>query len=150
MVAGADAMEQVLDPRGGVGDAELLPDPGPHLVGVVEGPLGDLLPEPIDLSGPQPTGIAPVVQRAQLLQALVAEDAEPVADLATGDAQQLGDLLPGAPLIDPQEGGEALEDAAVVGLPSSFTDLLPLLSGQPDDLHRPPSLPPLRLRPPRR
>ena len=38
VVAGADAVQQVLHPGGGVGDAELLLDPGPHLVGVVEGP----------------------------------------------------------------------------------------------------------------
>ena len=107
---------------------------------------GDLLSERLDLCGPQPTGIAPVVQCAQLVQALIAEDAEPVADLAAGDSQQLGDLLSGTPLIDPQEGREALEDAAVLSLPSPFTDLSPLLSSQADDLHRPPSLPPLRLR----
>ena len=80
MVAGPDPMQQVLRPGGRVGHAELLLDPGPYLVGIVEGPLGDLLPEPLDLCGPQPTGITPVVQGTQLVQALVAEDAEPVSD----------------------------------------------------------------------
>jgi hypothetical protein len=38
-----------------------------------------------------------------------------------------------------------LIDPTVLGLPSSFIDLVSLLSSQPDGLHRPPSLPPLRL-----
>src|SRR5262249_18881686 len=91
VVAGADAMEQVLHPGGGGGDAELLLDPGPPLLGVVGGPLGDLLSEPLDLGGPQPTRITPVVQGTQLVQALIAVDAEPVADLAGRDAQQFSD-----------------------------------------------------------
>jgi hypothetical protein len=57
-------MEQVLHSGSGVGDAELLLDPGPHRLGIVEGPLGDLLLESLDSSGPQPTGITPVVQGA--------------------------------------------------------------------------------------
>ena len=138
MVAGADAMEQVLHPGGGVGDAELLLDPGPHLLGIVEGPLGDLLSEPLDLGGPQPTGITPVVSGAQLVQALVAVDAEPVADLTAGDAQEVGHSLPSAPLIDPQESGQALEDAAVVGLSPAVLDLLASLGTQCDGLHRAP------------
>ena len=74
MVAGPDPVQQVLHPGGGVGDAELRLDPGPHLVGVVEAPLGDLLLEPLDVGGSQPTGIAPIVQGAEFVQALVAED----------------------------------------------------------------------------
>jgi hypothetical protein len=57
-------MEQVLHSGSGVGDAELLLDPGPHRLGIVEGPLGDLLLESLDSRGPQPTGITPVVQGA--------------------------------------------------------------------------------------
>ena len=68
MVAGPDAVQQVLHPGGGVSDAEVLLDPGPHLLGVVEAPLGDLLLELLDLGGSQPTGIAPVVQGTQLVQ----------------------------------------------------------------------------------
>src|SRR5262249_61929732 len=74
VVAGPDAMEQVLHPGGGIGDAELLLDPGSHLVGVVEGPPGDLLLESFYLGGAEPTGIAPVVQGAECVQSLVAED----------------------------------------------------------------------------
>src|SRR3954470_17347853 len=85
VVAGPDAVQQVLHPGGGVSDPELLLDPGPHLIGVVEAPLGDLLLESLDLSGSQPTGIASIVQGTQLVQAFVAGDAEPVPDLAAGD-----------------------------------------------------------------
>src|SRR3954465_6983205 len=73
-----------------------------------------------------------------LVEAFVAEDAEPVPDLAAGDAQQLGHLFPGASLVDPQEGGQPLEDAAVAGLPSPLLDLLTLFVTQHDGLHRSP------------
>ena len=72
-----------------------------------------------------------------ILQAL-AEDAEPVPDLAAGDPQQLGHLVPGASLVDPPQGGEPLEDAAVAGLSPPFLDLLALLGTQRDGLHRSP------------
>src|SRR5512133_3536120 len=35
--------------------------PGPHLLGIVEDPRGDLLPELLDLGRSEPTGVAPVV-----------------------------------------------------------------------------------------
>jgi hypothetical protein len=145
VVAGPDAMEQVLHPGGGVGDAELLFDPGPHLVSVVEAPLGDLPLEPLDLGGSEPTGIAPIVQGAEFVQALVAEDPQPLADLACRDPRQFGDLFTGPSGIAPEDGRQPLVDPTVLGLPSSFIDLVSLLSGQTDGLHRPPSLPPLRL-----
>src|SRR5512135_3449036 len=138
VVVRPDAVQQVLHPRGGVADPEMLLDPGPHLLGVVEAPLGDLLLELLDLGGSQPTGVAVIVQGTQLVQALVAEDAEPVPDLAAGDAQQLGHLFPGASFVDPEEGGQPLEDAAVAGLPSPLLDLLTLLGTQHDGLHRSP------------
>ena len=141
MVAGPDAMQQVLHTGGGVGDAELLLDPGPHLLGIVEDPRGDLLPELLDLGRSEPTGIAPVVQGTELIQALVAVDAEPVPDLATGDTQQLGDLFPSASFIDPEEGRETLEDATLAGLTPPLQDLLALLDIQCDGLHH---LPPSR------
>ena len=86
MVAGPDAMHQVLH-SGGVSDAEVVLDPGAHLLGIVEGPFGDLLLELLHLSGSQPTGISPIAQGTQLVQAFVAEDAEPVTDLAARDTE---------------------------------------------------------------
>src|SRR5512135_261340 len=119
-------MQQVLHTGGGVGDAELLLDPGPHLLGIVEGPRGDLLPELLDLGRSKPTAIAPVVQGTQWIQALVAGDTKPVPELAAEDTQQLGDLFPSASFIDPEEGGETLEDATLAGLSSPLQDLLAL------------------------
>jgi hypothetical protein len=43
-----------------------------------------------------------------------------------------------------------LVDPTVLGLSSSLSDQSPLLISQADDLHRPRSLPPLRLRSSRR
>src|SRR5512135_2037805 len=131
-------MQPVLHPRRRVSNTEMLLDPGPHLLSVVEGPLGDLLLELLDLSGSQPTGISPIVQGAPRVPTLVAEDAEPVPDLAAGDAQQLGDLLACSSFGDPQQGREPLEDAAVADLPSSLLNLLALLGTQHDGLHRSP------------
>ena len=150
VVAGADAAEQVLHAGGRVGDAEGLLDPGAHLVGVVEAPPGDLLLESLDLGGAEPTGIAPVVEGAECVQSLVAEDPQPLADLACRDARQFGDLFPGPSGIDPEDGRQPLVDATVLGSPSSFLDVVSLLISQADDLHRPPSLPPLRPRSSRR
>jgi hypothetical protein len=70
------------------------------------------------------------VQGTQGIQALVAEDAEPVPDLAAGDTQQLGDLLPSASFIDPEGGGETLKEATLAGLPSPLQDLVALLGIQ--------------------
>src|SRR5262249_1026214 len=47
------------------------------------------------------------------LQPLVAEDAEPLAQLAEADPQQLGDVLSGLARRDRQDGGQALVDAPV-------------------------------------
>src|SRR5512135_2266120 len=131
-------MQQILYPGRSVSDTEMLLDPGPHLLRIGEGPLGDLLLESLDLSRSQPTGISPIVQDAQLVQALVAEDAEPVSDVAAGDAQQVGDLLACSPFVDPEQGREPLEDAAVAGLPAPLFDLVALLGTQNDGLHRSP------------
>jgi hypothetical protein len=79
------------------------------------------------------------VQGAQLVQALVAEDAEPVPDLAAGDPKQVGHLFPGASFIDPQQGRQPLEDATITGLPPPLLNLLTLLGTQRDGFHRTPS-----------
>src|SRR3954453_16073480 len=79
----------------GVSHAEGRLDPGADLLGVVERPRLDLLPESLDLGRPEATGIALVVQGAELIEPLVAEDAKPLPDLAGRDSHQLGDLLPG-------------------------------------------------------
>ena len=70
------------------------------------------------------------MQGAQLIQAFVAEDAEPVPDLAAGDTEQVGHLFPCASLVDPQEGRQTLVDAAIAGLPPPLPDLLALLGTQ--------------------
>src|SRR4029079_12772726 len=69
--AGPYPAEQVLDARDRVGHAEGRLDPGADLVGVVEHPPGDLLLESPDLGRPEPTGIALVVQGAELIEPLV-------------------------------------------------------------------------------
>src|SRR3954453_12982238 len=70
VVAGPDPAEHVLDARGRVGHAQGVLHPGADLLGVVERPRGDLPLEPLDLGGPETTGIAPVVQGAEFLEPL--------------------------------------------------------------------------------
>ena len=141
MVAGPDPAEQVLDARERVGHAEGRLDPGADLLGVVEGPRGDLSLESLDLGGPEAARVALVVQGAEFVQPLVAEDAQPLPDLAGRDPQEVGDLLSGSPVIAPEHRREALEDPPVRGVSPSIADVLPLLGSQPDRLH--PTAPPL-------
>src|SRR4051794_17342687 len=122
VVAGPDPAEQVLDARDRVGHAQGLLHPGADLLSVVERPRGYLPLEPLDLGRSEATRVALVVQGAELLQPLVAEDAEPLADLAGGDPRQLSGLLPSPPVIDPEQDREALIDPAVLRGPSSFFD----------------------------
>src|SRR5262249_27536878 len=116
--AGADPAQQVLDPRGGGGDPERLLDPGPHRVGVMEAPLGDLRLEPLHLGGAEPTGTAPIVPGAECVQSLVAEDPQPLADLACRDPRQFGDLFTGPSGVAPEDGRQPLVHPTVLGLPS--------------------------------
>jgi hypothetical protein len=105
--------------------------------------------EELSRSGEGAPGLTPgaafVVQGAKLVDALGAEDAEPVTDLAAGDTQQVGHLLTSLPLVDPHQGRETLVNAPVVGLLPPPLDLLTLLATQLDRLHR--SLPPTLLCP---
>src|SRR4051812_39075577 len=140
VVAGPDPAEQVLQARDRVGHAEGRLDPGADLLGVVERPRGDLPLEALDLGGPEAARIALVVQGAEFVEPLVAEDAEPLADLAGRDPQEVGADFPASPLIDPEHGGEALEDPSVRGVSPSLADVLPLPEGQLDHLH--PTAPP--------
>src|SRR5436305_9809445 len=105
----------------------------------------DFLPDSLDLGRSQAARVALVVQGAEFIEPLVAEDPEPLADLAGRDAHQSGDLLSGSPVIAPEDRREPLEDPPVLGLSPSLADVLPLLRSQLDRLHH--SVPtPARLR----
>ena len=81
------------------------------------------------------------------IQPLVAEDAEPLPDLAGRDPQEFGDLLSGSPVIAPEHRREPLVDPPVLGVSPSLADVFPLLGSQLDRLHH--SVPPpSRLRSP--
>ena len=101
---------------------------------------GDLLLEPLDLGGPEAARIALVVQGAEFVQPLVAEDAEPLPDLAGRDPQQVGDLLSASPVIAPEDRREPLVDPPVLGVSPSLADVFPLPGSQLDRLHH--SVPP--------
>src|SRR3954454_6592449 len=138
VLAGPDPVEQLLDARGRVRHTESLLDPGADLFGGVKRPLGDLLLELLDLGRSEATGITPVVQGAERVQALVAEDAEPLPDLASRDPQQRGGLLPSSAGVDPKQSGQSLVDPPVLSVSPSLLDFVPLLGSQLDGLHHPP------------
>src|SRR4051794_41086984 len=87
VVAGADPMEQVPDTTIRVADLEGLFDPVPDLDGAVKPPGPDLVPQLLDLAGSQIPRIALVVQGGQCLQAPLAEQPDPLSDLAFGDSE---------------------------------------------------------------
>src|SRR5688572_28066114 len=147
VIAGPDPVEQLLNTRGRVSHTEGVLDPGADLLGGVKRPLGDLLLELLDLGRSEATGITPVVQGAEFGQALVAEDAEPLPNLASRDPHQFGDLLSGPPVIAPEHRREPLEDPPVLSVSPSIADVLPLLGSQLDRLHHT-APPPSRLRSP--
>src|SRR5262249_1830706 len=72
---------------------------------------------------------------AERLQPLVAEDAEPLAQLAEADPQQLGDVLSGLARRDRQDGGQALVDAPVQAFLTAPFNCLALLGSQCNRLH---------------
>ena len=69
-------------------------------------------------------GVAPEPEGAEGIQPPVAEEAEPVADLACGDAEEVGDLLSGAAVGDPQDGTEAVGHPLVQGGAAANDDRL--------------------------
>src|SRR3954449_11246581 len=99
--------------------------------------ITSLLLEPLDLGRPEAARIALVVQGAEFIKPLVAEDAEPLPDLAGRDPHQLGDLLSGSPVIAPEDRREPLVAPPVLGMSPSIADLFPLPGGQLDRLHHP-------------
>ena len=91
--------------------------------------------ELFDLVRGEFAGVALVVEGAEGVEPLVAEDAEPFAQLAEADPQQLGDFFTGFARGDGQDGGEALVDTPVQGFLASPFDLLALLGGQDNRFH---------------
>src|SRR5918997_3706670 len=138
VVAGPDPVEQLLDARDRVGHPKGVLNPDADLLGVVEDPLGDLLLELLAVGRSELARVPPIVQVAEFGQALVAEDAEPLADLACGDPYQFGDLLSGSTVIAPEHRREALVDPPISGVSPSLLNLFPLLGSQLDGLHRSP------------
>src|SRR5262249_46480967 len=136
VVAGADAPEQVLDTAGGVPDTERLIDPEANLIGAAAAPRADLLLEALDLCCGEGARVAPVMQRAEGVEAAVAEHAQPVGELPHATAKQVGDLGTGLAVGHPEHGREALVEALVVRLVTATFEFSPLLRVEMNRLHR--------------
>src|SRR5450631_1606961 len=103
VVADADASEQILHSAGLVADAEGLLDPVANLIRVAEAARADFVSESIDLAGSEFARIALVVEGAEGVQPLVAEEAEPFAQLAEADPQHVSDFITALALGDGQD-----------------------------------------------
>ncbi len=101
-----------------------LVDPGDALLGSEEAAGGDLGLESLDLRRWECAGVSPMVEGTQGLESLGAVGSEPLADLPLDHAEEVGDLVLGPALGDPQDSGEALSDAFVVSRATAAFDLL--------------------------
>src|SRR3954468_21786824 len=81
VIADANALEQVLDPGGGIADGEGGLDPVTDLVGVAEASRADFGLELLDLLRGKFAGVALVVDRAEGVEPCVAIDPEPFPQL---------------------------------------------------------------------
>ena len=124
VVADADAMQQVPHPPGRISDVKGLVDPVTDLLGGEEAAGGDLGLESLDLGRLEIAGVPLMVQETQGLEALGAIETEPLADLPLGHTEELGDLVLLPALGDPEDSGETLSDAFVVGHATAAFDLL--------------------------
>ena len=106
-----------------------------NLVGVAEAAGADFGFELFDLVRGEFARIALVVEGAEGVEPLVAEDPEPFAQLAEADPQQVSGFFPAVALGDGQDGGEALVNAPVKGRLASSFDLPPLPGGQDNRFH---------------
>src|SRR5262249_24288059 len=135
VVADTEPFQHVVDATGRVADAESRVNPVADLGGCAEAALCDFVLWQLDLVRGGMTGVALVMEGAEGIEPLVAEDAEPFTQLGKADAQQLGDLLTGFARGDRQDGGEALIDAPIQSLLPLPFDLLALLISQDNPLH---------------
>src|SRR5262245_34661876 len=135
VVADADALEQVLHPTGRIADPEGIKKPLANLIGVAEAAGADLLLELVDLRGAELAGVALVVQSTQGVEPLVAIDAEPFAQLAVANAQQVSDVFTAFALGNAQDGREALVDTPIRGLLAASFDVAALPRSQENRFH---------------
>src|SRR5262249_43461480 len=135
VVADADALEQVLDPGGRVADGEGGFDPVADLVGVAEAAGAELGLELLDLLRGKFARVALVVDLAEGVEPFVAKAAEPFAQLAEADPQQLSDFFSRLAGCDRQHSSQALVNSPVKGILAAAFDFPALLSSQHNRLH---------------
>ena len=106
-------------------------------VGVSEAAGADLLLEVSDLIGFELARVALVVDVAEGVEPFAAKDAEPLAQLAKADSQQLSDFCARLVGRDRQHGSQALVNASVKGMLAATFDCFALLDSQDNRLHDP-------------
>src|SRR5205814_8779329 len=80
-----------------------------------------------------------LMQGAEGIEAAVAEEAQPLGELAHAAAEQVGDLETGLAIGNPKHGREALVEPPVVGMVAASLEFSPLLRVEMNRLHRAPS-----------
>src|SRR5262249_2518961 len=79
--------------------------------------------------------VALVVESTQSVEALVAIDPEPFAQLGEANPQQMSDCFPAVILGNGQDGSEALVDTPIKGFFAASVEFPPLLGGQDNRFH---------------
>ena len=79
------------------------------------------------------------MQGAEGIDAPVAEQSQPLGELAHAAAEQVGDLATGLAVGDPEHGGKAFVQALVAGFVAAPLEFLALLRVELNWLHRAPS-----------
>jgi hypothetical protein len=124
--AAADAMQEAFGAAERVIALQGLQEVFLHLASAVELAGGHFLLELVDLARCQVADIALVVQDEQSVEALVAEDAQPIAQATLAHMQEVSDLRDGFTIIEPKQCEESLLDLARKVGTKEFLDLTSL------------------------
>jgi hypothetical protein len=108
VVAAADALQQALGAAERISDLESPLKVILDLASAVEFAGFDFRLELFDLSGSEVACVPLVMEDQQVVETLVAEDAEPIANGASGGAKQSRDFLDGFAFVDPKYRKETL------------------------------------------
>ena len=108
MEAAADAMQEAFGAAERVIALKVIQEVFLHLASAVELAGGNFLLDLFDLAWGQIADVALVVQDEQGVEALVAEDAQPIAQATLAHMQQASDLMADFTLIEPKQCEESL------------------------------------------
>ena len=124
--AAADAMQEAFGAAERVITLKTIQEVSLHLASAVELAGSNFLLDLFDLARGQVADVALVVQDEQSVEALVAEDAQPIAQATLAHMQKVSDLMAGFTIIEPKQREESLLHLARNVGTKKFLDLTSL------------------------